>query len=145
MSRYLFLSCYVTLCSFGVLRSQSLFDEYDFRCEERRDQKIAAKLQLYEDKIKALENQIKSIDLKNQQGELVYSNYGKKLFRLCKNLGTLRKMSPCQTSVCVILVLSIYRFQIHFERMWLRPFRYKNFRSSNLSNSGFFSVNYWMH
>lgn len=78
MSRYLFLSCYVTLCSFGVLRSQSLFDEYDFRCEERRDQKIAAKLQLYEDKIKALENQIKSIDLKNQQGELVYSNYGKK-------------------------------------------------------------------
>lgn len=117
MSRYLFLSWYVTLCSFGVLRSQSLFDEYDFRCEERRDQKIAAKLQLYEDKIKALENQIKSIDLKNQQGELVYSNYGKKLFRLCKNLGTLRKMSPCQTSVCVILVLSMYRFQIHFERM----------------------------
>lgn len=111
MSRYLFLSCYVTLCSFGVLRSQSLFDEYDFRCEERRDQKIAAKLQLYEDKIKALENQIKSIDLKNQQGELVYSNYGKKLFRLCKNLGTLRKMSPCQTSVCVILVLSMYRFR----------------------------------
>lgn len=84
MSRYLFLSWYVTLCSFGVLRSQSLFDEYDFRCEERRDQKIAAKLQLYEDKIKALENQIKSIDLKNQQGELVYSNYGKKTISTLK-------------------------------------------------------------
>lgn len=107
MSRYLFLSCYVTLCSFGVLRSQSLFDEYDFRCEERRDQKIAAKLQFYEDKIKALENQIRSIDLKNQQGELVYSYYRKNTISplsQCKNLGTLRKMSPNQTNVCDLLV-----------------------------------------
>lgn len=119
MSRYLFLYCYVTLCSFGVLRSQSLFDEYDFRCEERRDQKIAAKLQFYEDKIKALENQIRSIDLKNQQGELDYSYYRKILFLLYHNVkkNLVRKLSPNKTSVCVLLVLSIYRFQTHFQRM----------------------------
>lgn len=118
MSRYLFLYCYVTLCSFGVLRSQSLFDEYDFRCEERRDQKIAAKLQFYEDKIKALENQIRSIDLKNQQGELVYSYYRKILFLLYHNVKKLGKKVVAQLDECLCSI-SVVNIQIsaHFQRM----------------------------
>lgn len=111
MSRYLFLYCYVTLCSFGVLRSQSLFDEYDFRCEERRDQKIAAKLQFYEDKIKALENQIRSIDLKNQQGELVYSYYRKILFLLYNNVKKLGKKVVAQQDECLCSI-SVVNIQI---------------------------------
>lgn len=111
MSRYLFLYCYVTLCSFGVLRSQSLFDEYDFRCEERRDQKIAAKLQFYEDKIKALENQIRSIDLKNQQGELVYSYYRKILFLLYHNVKKLGKKVVAQQDECLCSI-SVVNIQI---------------------------------
>lgn len=71
MCTRLVLSFYLIVSTcFGLLQTQSFFDDSDFRCEERRDKKIAAKLQSFEVKIKALEGRIQNIDLKNQQGEL---------------------------------------------------------------------------
>ncbi|XP_061188499.1 uncharacterized protein LOC133196653 [Saccostrea echinata] len=65
MSTRFIISCYVIMISLEFSHPQSLFREEDFRCEERRDIKIAEKLRLYENKIKVLENQISRIEANN--------------------------------------------------------------------------------
>ncbi|XP_062622192.1 uncharacterized protein LOC134283729 [Saccostrea cucullata] len=58
------IACYVMMINLEFLHPQSLFLPEDFRCEERRDMKIAEKLIFFENKIKVLENQIRRINAK---------------------------------------------------------------------------------
>lgn len=69
VSTRLILSCYVIISTLEFSQLQSLFNEDDFRCEERRFSRMVDRLEINHEKIKALETQISSVDLKNQHSK----------------------------------------------------------------------------